>query len=127
MANKESSLTDKAPAPLAEENTAEVTADASASAPREKPKEKPPERPGRYIYIGPSLPSGLNANTILTGTLTEIKAHYKSALEKYPKAERLIVPAEKAGEALAKLTAPENIVRNDFDDVAAAVRKGREK
>ena len=52
------------------------------------------EQPGVFVYIGPTIRGAVQESTIISGTLTEIKAQYARLIEKHPQVERLIVPMD---------------------------------
>ena len=58
----------------------------------------------KLVYVGPTLPNGkLKQNSIFEGTEKEIKEELKKVLEKYPLAEKMLVPVRKLAEAKRKL------------------------
>ncbi|MCL2107811.1 MAG: hypothetical protein FWH20_00505 [Oscillospiraceae bacterium] len=89
-------------------------------------KKTPPET--TFVYVGPSLPNSmLKSNTVLKGTLAEIKEYYKEPLTTYPTAAKLIVPVSKCAEYRSKAASGDNIVSTWYADVITAIRKGTEE
>jgi len=52
------------------------------------------EQPGVFCYVGPSIHGTIQANSLFTGTLSEVKAALAGAIEKHPGIVGLIVPAD---------------------------------
>ena len=102
--------------PPVEENAAVEAADA----PQDKGRRKLWEGYSQFVYIGPSLPGGLlKKNAVLIGEFEQIKAYLAPVLEKYPQAERLLYPTEKAGYAMRKIQAQGNIVHKCYMDLVS--------
>ena len=100
-----------------EEENAAVEA---AEAPQGKEGRKLWEGYSQFVYIGPSLPGGLlKKNAVLIGEFEQIKAYLAPVLEKYPQAERLLYPTEKAGYAMRKIQAQGNIVHKCYMDLVS--------
>ena len=92
----------------------------AAEAPQDKEKPKLWEGYSQFVYIGPSLPGGLlKKNAVLIGEFEQIKAYLAPVLEKYPQAERLLYPTEKAGYAMRKIQAQGNIVHKCYMDLVS--------
>ncbi|WP_297312557.1 hypothetical protein, partial [uncultured Oscillibacter sp.] len=49
---------------------------------------------GFYIYIGPTIPGLIQANTIYRGSREHALTDAKEAIEKYPLIKTLIVPGD---------------------------------
>lgn len=102
--------------PPVEENAAVEAADA----PQDKGRRKLWEGYSQFVYIGPSLPGGLlKKNAVLIGEFEQIKAYLAPVLEKYPQAEKLLYPTEKAGYAMRKIQAQGNIVHKCYMDLVS--------
>ena len=100
-----------------EEENAAVEA---AEAPEGKEGRKLWEGYSQFVYIGPSIPGGLlKKNAVLIGEFGQIKAYLAPVLEKYPQAERLLYPTEKAGYAMRKIQAKGNIVHKCYTDLVS--------
>ena len=100
-----------------EEENAAVEA---AEAPQGKEGRKLWEGYSQFVYIGPSLPGGLlKKNAVLIGEFEQIKAYLAPVLEKYPQAEKLLYPTEKAGYAMRKIQAQGNIVHKCYMDLVS--------
>jgi len=81
------------------------------------------EKPGtvKLIYIGPSLPRAmLKANRVFEGTREEIKKELAPVLEKFPLAERLLVPVAGLAEKKDKVRTAGNILNKYYADIASA-------
>ena len=94
----------------------------------------PPDRKApTYAYVGPSLPGGLlKANSILKGSLEEIKAYYGALLEgfpeiKYASLEKLIVPLARLAKSRENINKPGNIMRKYYSDIEGMVQEARKK
>ena len=102
--------------PTVEENDAVE----AAEAPQGKEGRKLWEGYSQFVYIGPSLPGGLlKKNAVLIGEFEQIKAYLAPVLEKYPQAERMLYPTEKAGYAMSKIQAKGNIVHKCYMDLVS--------
>ena len=73
-------------------------------------------------YIGPQLPGGLlKTNTIMIGTMEEIRKEIGKVLEKYPLVERLLVPVDKLAEKKDKARTAGNILNKYYSDIVSAI------
>ncbi len=61
-----------------------------------------------FVYIGPTIKSFVQHNTILEGTLDEVKASLASAIEKYPPIAQLLVSGNDLAEARKQIKQPGN-------------------
>ena len=110
--------------PPVEENAAVEAADA----PQDKGRRKLWEGYSQFVYIGPSLPGGLlKKNAVLIGEFEQIKAYLAPVLEKYPQAERMLYPTEKAGYAMRKIQAKGNIVHKCYMDLVSLTNARKEE
>ena len=75
----------------------------------------------KLIYIGPSLPKAmLKSNSIFEGTREEIKKELEAVLEKFPLAEKLLVPVAGLAEKKDKVRTAGNILNKYYSDIASA-------
>ena len=75
----------------------------------------------RLVYIGPSLPKGmLKSNRVIYGTRKEIRKELAEALEKFPLAEKMLVPVEELAEKKDKARTAGNILNKYYSDIASA-------
>ena len=78
----------------------------------------------KLVYVGPTLPNGqLKQNSIFEGTEKEIKEELKKVLEKYPLAEKMLVPVRKLAEAKRKAGTAGNIMNKWYVDIASGMEK----
>lgn len=78
----------------------------------------------KLVYVGPTLPNGqLKQNSIFEGTEKEIKEELKKVLEKYPLAEKMLVPVRKLAEAKRKAGTAGNIMNKWYADIASGMEK----
>lgn len=76
----------------------------------------------KLAYIGPTLPAGqLKCNKIFIGTETEIKKELEAVLEKYPLAEKMLVPASQIGEKKDKAKTAGNILHKYYADLVSSI------
>ncbi len=61
-----------------------------------------------WVYIGPTIRSAIQQNTILTGTREEVMKKLESAIEKYPLIAQLLISAEELAEARKQIKQPGN-------------------
>lgn len=57
----------------------------------EKTSVKMKEEKETFIYIGPTLKTGIRENAVFTGTKSEIYDHLDTTFEKYPQAKQLLI------------------------------------
>mgnify|MGYP001054797342 FL=1 len=100
----------------------------AAAAPQDGARRKLWEGYSQFVYIGPSLPGGLlKKNAVMIGTFEVIKTYLAPVLEKFPQAERLIYPVEKAGYAMKKAQAQGNIIHKCYADLVSLTNAARMK
>lgn len=81
-----------------------------------------PEEVVKLVYIGPTLPKGqLKQNSIFEGTEKEIKKELKKVLEKYPLAEKMLVPVRNLAEAKRKAGSAGNIMNKWYADITSGM------
>ena len=61
-----------------------------------------------WVYIGPTIRSHIQRNTILTGTREEVLKKLAVAIEKYPPIASLLVSSEELAEARKMIKQPGN-------------------
>lgn len=75
----------------------------------------------KMIYIGPSLPKAmLKSNSIFEGTWEEIKKELETVLEKFPLAEKLLVPLVGLADKKDKVRTAGNVLNKYYSDIASA-------
>ena len=67
-----------------------------------------------YIYIGPSIRGLIISGSIFRGTKKQVVSMLSGVFEKYPKAERLLVPSEELAEARKKVKIEGNSLSNAY-------------
>ena len=67
-----------------------------------------------YIYIGPSIRGLIISGSIFRGTKKQVTSMLSGVFEKYPKAERLLVPSEELAEARKKVKIEGNSLSNAY-------------
>lgn len=81
-----------------------------------------PEEVVKLVYVGPTLPKGqLKQNSIFEGTEKEIKKELEKVLEKYPLAEKMLVPVKNLAEAKRKAGTAGNIMNKWYADIASGM------
>lgn len=81
-----------------------------------------PEEVVKLVYVGPTLPKGqLKQNSIFEGTEKEIKKELEKVLEKYPLAEKMLVPVRNLAEAKRKAGTAGNIMNKWYADIASGM------
>ena len=71
---------------------------------------------GYYAYVGPTVRSLLQCNTIMLGTKEQAMARAEKAIRKAPTVRQLIVPG-------SRLQAARNNIKNDINPEAALYKK----
>ncbi len=61
-----------------------------------------------YVYIGPTVKSAAQHNTIIPGTREEVEKKLAAALEKYPPIAQLLVSGNELAEARKQIKQPGN-------------------
>lgn len=61
-----------------------------------------------WVYIGPTIRSFVQHNTILTGTREEVLKKLDRAIEKYPPIAQLLISSDKLAEARILVRQPGN-------------------
>ena len=61
-----------------------------------------------WVYIGPTIRSAIQHNTILTGTREEVVKKLSMAIEKYPPIAQLLISSDKLAEARILVKQPGN-------------------
>ena len=61
-----------------------------------------------WVYIGPTIRSHIQHNTILTGTREEVVKKLERAIEKYPPIAQLLISSEQLAEARILVRQPGN-------------------
>ena len=59
-----------------------------------------------YVYIGPTIKSAAQHNSIIPGTRDEVLKKLESAIEKYPLMKQLLVSGEELAEARNQIRQP---------------------
>ena len=96
----------------------------SATAPTNKAKAGGPPS-GFYIYIGPTIPGLIQANTIYRGSREHALTDAKEAIEKYPLIKTLIVPGDYLPAARLKIKTTGNALHANYVRLAAAAKEAR--
>lgn len=61
-----------------------------------------------WVYIGPTIRSAIQRNTILTGTREEVVQKLARAIEKYPPIAQLLISSDQLAEARQQIRQPGN-------------------
>lgn len=77
---------------------------------------------GRFMYIGPTLETGLQENAILQGTRESVEAYLKPTIEKYPQVRLLLVTTEKLADAKEKVKTAGTILNKYYTDIVSLKR-----
>ena len=87
----------------------------------EKAEKTPPDRT-KMIYIGPSLPKAvLKENSIFDGTKAEILKQMSSVFQKYPIAEKLLVPVDRLAWQKDRMKTAGNLMNKYYSDLASVI------
>ena len=73
-------------------------------------KQKKPDEAGFSCYIGPSIMGVIQQNTIMPGSVEDMKACYAQAIEKYPLIDKMMVDGCELAEARSKAKTPGNLL-----------------
>ena len=72
---------------------------------------------GIFIYLGPTLDTGLRKNAVLKGTREQVEKYLKSTLEKYPQAKMLLFDTAKTVEAQTKVRTAGTLLNKYYNDL----------
>ena len=76
----------------------------------------------KMIYIGPSLPKAvLKENSIFDGTKEEILKQLASVFQKYPIAEKLLVPVDRLAWQKDRMKTAGNLMNKYYSDLASVI------
>ncbi len=76
----------------------------------------------KMIYIGPSLPKAvLKENSIFDGTKEEILKQLSSVFQKYPIAEKLLVPVDRLAWQKDRIKTAGNLMNKYYSDLASVI------
>lgn len=78
---------------------------------------------GSFIYVGPSLDTGLRKNAVFHGTREAVEEHLKGTFEKYPQAKALIFVTDKYAEAQAKVKKTGTLLNKYYTDLVSLSKK----
>lgn len=102
--------------------TEDVGKDATTAEKAQERAKTTPEEVVKLVYVGPTLPKGqLKENGIFEGTEKEIKETLKTVLEKYPLAEKMLVPIRDLAAAKEKARTAGNIMNKWYSDIASGM------
>jgi hypothetical protein len=77
----------------------------------------------RFIYIGPSLDTGLKENAVFTGTRESVETYLKASIEKYPQARLLLVTTESLTKSKHKVRTAGTILNKYYNDIVSLSNK----
>lgn len=66
------------------------------------------EQANYYVYIGPTIRSAIQRNTVIPGNLEEVKKSLARAIEQYPPIAQLLVTGDELTEARKQIKQPGN-------------------
>lgn len=78
---------------------------------------------GTFIYVGPSLNTGLRKNAVFHGTREAVEEHLKGTIEKYPQVKLLIFGTDKYAEAQAKVKKTGTLLNKYYTDLVSLSKK----
>lgn len=81
---------------------------------------------GRFIYIGPSLKTGIKENEIFTGKREEIEKYLENTLEKYPQAKLLIVRTETLAKSKLAVKTNGTLLNKYYTDLLSLSARNKE-
>ncbi len=75
-----------------------------------------------FIYIGPTLDTGLRKNAIFCGIREKVEEHLKESLEKYPQAKMLLFDTKNLMEAKVKMKKSGTLLNKYYNDLVSLSR-----
>lgn len=79
-----------------------------------------------FIYIGPSLGTGIKENAVFTGTRESVEGLLKNTFEKYPQAKILLIPTEGLAKAKSQVKKKGTLLNKYYTDILS-LSKGRDR
>jgi hypothetical protein len=73
----------------------------------------------RFIYIGPSLDTGLKENAVFTGTRESVETYLKASIGKYPQVRLLLVTTENLSKSKHKVRTAGTILNKYYNDIVS--------
>jgi len=78
---------------------------------------------GSFIYVGPSLRTGVRKNTVFTGTREEVEEYLKPTLEAYPQAKTLLIPTESLAKVKSQVNTRGTLLNKYYTDLLSLSAK----
>ena len=78
---------------------------------------------GSFVYIGPTLNTGVKENSVFKGTREQVEEHLKPTIEKYPQAKMLLVTTENLGNSKAKAKQTGTLLNKYYNDIVNLSKK----
>ncbi len=75
-----------------------------------------------FIYIGPTLKTGLSENTILYGKRETIEEHLKDTLDKFPQVKYLLVTVKNLAASKEKVKKTGTLLNKYYNDILSLSR-----
>lgn len=75
-----------------------------------------------FIYIGPTLKTGLAENTILYGNRAMIEEHLKDTLDKFPQVKYLLVTVKNLAASKEKVKKTGTLLNKYYNDILSLSR-----
>lgn len=83
-----------------------------------------PEKSHYTAYVGPSIPGGvLSYGKILYGTDTSIREYLAPVLERFPKAEGLLVPMDNMAQAMKDVKNPKKLLYHRAQELISEIKR----
>ncbi len=79
-----------------------------------------------FIYIGPTLKTGLAENTILYGKRATIEEHLKDTLDKFPQVKHLLVTVKNLATSKEKVKKTGTLLNKYYNDILSLSRHGED-
>lgn len=79
-----------------------------------------------FIYIGPTLKTGLAENTILYGKRARIEEHLKDTLDKFPQVKYLLVTTKNLAVSKEKVKKTGTLLNKYYNDILSLSRHGED-
>ena len=76
-----------------------------------------------FIYIGPTLETGLRKNAVFCGTREKVEEHLKETLETYPQVKMLLFDTKQFVEAKIKMKKSGTLLNKYYNDLVSLSRK----
>ena len=78
---------------------------------------------GSFIYVGPTLETGLQENAVFHGTRESVEEYLKTTIEKYSQVRMLLIPTEKLANVKTNVRTAGTLLNKYYTDLASLSKR----